>query len=92
MPNQSSSIAPVDIGNNTTITPEFSTNQLNDEFVFNYCRTTIINILRERIDVENDSRLFTLTLYMIQFIPDRTVRDIYTTTSYKNVQTSKGNY
>ncbi|MCK9576628.1 MAG: hypothetical protein M0R51_11960 [Clostridia bacterium] len=90
MPNQSSSIAPVDIGNNTTITPEFSTNQLNDEFVFNYCRTTIINILRERIDVENDSRLFTLTLYMIQFIPDRTVRDIYTTTFLQECTNKQG--
>ena len=91
MPNQFSQIAqPGDAINATGILPQFSTNQLNDEFVFNYCRTTVINILRERIDVENDSRMFTLTLYMIQFIPDREAREMFTSKFLAECTNSQG--
>lgn len=90
MANQGSQSAQVDIANNTTIIPEFSTNQMNDEFVFNYARTTVINILREKMDVENDSRLFIMTLYMIQFIPDRNTREIFTTNFINKCKNKQG--
>ena len=60
--------------------PEFSSTYDPGEWVFNYLRSKFITIISNIIDVENDSRAFASVLYMIQFIKDRTTRDVMTQT------------
>lgn len=63
--------------------PEFSSTYDSGEWVFNYLRSKFITIISNTMDVENDSRAFMSVLYMIQFVKDRTTRDVMTQTFVK---------
>jgi hypothetical protein len=60
--------------------PQYSSTYDSGEWVFNYLRSKFITIISNIIDVENDSRAFASVLYMIQFVKDRTTRDVMTQT------------
>ena len=56
-------------------TKNVAMNQQSDEWVFNFLRSRLINIITNNIDTENDFRAFSIVFYMIQFIREKEIRE-----------------
>jgi hypothetical protein len=76
--NNANNPPPSAISEASAITPTLTDSQYTDDFVFNFTRSKLINLLCEKVDVDNDSRVFVTTLLLIQFIPDRILREVVT--------------
>lgn len=49
-------------------------NNLDANYLYNYAKLKIINLLGVKMDVENDSTLFVNTLHLLNFVRDRYTR------------------
>lgn len=49
-------------------------NNLDANYLYNYAKLKIINLLGVKMDVENDSTLFVNTLHLLNFVRDRNTR------------------
>lgn len=49
-------------------------NNLDANYLYNYAKLKIINLLGVKMDVENDSTLFVNTLHLLNFVRDRDTR------------------